>query len=73
MKNLSRFFAVFLATVLMSCGNEKKEQETITIGDGGNLETGRPPKMQLLMIQPRPMMLYSGRMERYRLTSPVMI
>ncbi|MGI0106230.1 azurin [Salinimicrobium sp. WS361] len=39
MKNLSRFFAVFLAAVLMSCGNEKKEQETITIGDGGNLET----------------------------------
>jgi azurin len=39
MKNLSRFFAVFLAAVLMSCGNEKKEQETVTIGEEGSLKT----------------------------------
>ncbi|HER40711.1 MAG TPA: azurin [Salinimicrobium catena] len=38
MKNLMKFFALLAAIVLMSCGDEKKEQETITIGEEGTLE-----------------------------------
>lgn len=38
MKNLNRLFVIFIATVFISCGDEKKEQETITIGEEGTLE-----------------------------------
>ena len=38
MKRISQFIAFLLTLVLMSCGDEKKEQETITIGEEGTLE-----------------------------------
>lgn len=38
MKNLMKFFTFLIALVLMSCGDEKKEKETITIGEEGTLE-----------------------------------
>lgn len=38
MKNLRRFLAVLATMALVSCGDEKKEQETITIGEEGTLE-----------------------------------
>ncbi|MCY2686702.1 azurin [Salinimicrobium sp. TH3] len=38
MKDLTRFLALFLTIVLISCGDEKKEQERITIGEEGSLE-----------------------------------
>lgn len=38
MKNLKRFLAILLTVILVSCGDEKKEQETITIGEEGSLE-----------------------------------
>lgn len=41
-----RFFAILFAVMLISCGDEKKEQETITIGEEGTLEridTGEDP------------------------------
>ena len=38
MKNKINFFALLIVAVLMSCGDEKKEQETITIGEEGTLE-----------------------------------
>ncbi len=38
MKDLTRFLALLLTIVLISCGDEKKEQETITIGEEGSLE-----------------------------------
>lgn len=38
MKNL-KFLALLFTAVLLSCGDEKKEQETITIGEEGSLKT----------------------------------
>jgi azurin len=38
MKDLTRFLALLLTIVLISCGDEKKEQETITIGEEGSLK-----------------------------------
>lgn len=38
MKNF-KFLALLFTAVLLSCGDEKKEQETITVGEGGSLET----------------------------------
>jgi azurin len=38
MKNLSKFLTVLATVLLVSCGDEKKEQETITIGEEGSLE-----------------------------------
>lgn len=38
MKNLTRFLAALLTMLIISCGDEKKEQETITIGEEGTLE-----------------------------------
>jgi azurin len=38
MKRISQLLAFLLTLVLMSCGDEKKEQETITIGEEGTLE-----------------------------------
>ncbi|WP_029038731.1 azurin [Salinimicrobium xinjiangense] len=38
MKDLTKFLAVLVTILLVSCGDEKKEQETITIGEEGSLE-----------------------------------
>ena len=38
MNTLKSFCAILLALVLVSCGDEKKEKETITIGEEGTLE-----------------------------------
>lgn len=38
MKDLTKFLAVLLTIFLVSCGDEKKERETITIGEEGSLE-----------------------------------
>lgn len=38
MKNLKNFLALLTTLMLLSCGDEKKEQETITIGEEGTLE-----------------------------------
>ncbi len=38
MKNLRRFLVILMAAVFISCGDEKKEKETITIGEEGTLE-----------------------------------
>ncbi len=38
MKNLIKFLAVLMTIILVSCGDEKKEKETITIGEEGTLE-----------------------------------
>ncbi len=39
MKNIQRFLMIFATVLLVSCGDEKKEQETITIGEEGTVET----------------------------------
>lgn len=40
MKNLNRIFAILVTVVMVSCGNnQKEEEETITIGDNNQLET----------------------------------
>lgn len=39
MKNLKTFLAALATMALISCGDEKKEQETITIGEEGTLKT----------------------------------
>lgn len=39
MKNLTKFFAVLVTFIMVSCGEDKKEQETITVGEEGTLET----------------------------------
>ena len=39
MKKLTQVIALFFTALLLSCGDEKKEQETITIGEEGTLET----------------------------------
>lgn len=38
MKNLRGFLALLTAVVFISCGNEKKDQEKITIGEEGTIE-----------------------------------
>lgn len=38
MKNIQRFLMILAAVILVSCGDEKKEQETITIGEEGTVE-----------------------------------
>lgn len=38
MKNIQRFLMILATVALVSCGNEKKEQETITIGEEGTVE-----------------------------------
>lgn len=38
MKNLWRFLAFLTTVLLLSCGEERKDQETITIGEEGTLE-----------------------------------
>ena len=39
MKNIQRFLMILATVLLVSCGDEKKEQETITIGEEGTVET----------------------------------
>lgn len=39
MKNLVKILSILLTVVLVSCGDEKKEKETITIGEEGTIET----------------------------------
>lgn len=38
MKNLRRFLALLTTIVFLSCGNEKKEQESIRIGEEGTIQ-----------------------------------
>ncbi|WP_029033605.1 plastocyanin/azurin family copper-binding protein [Salinimicrobium terrae] len=38
MKNLTKTLAVLVTILMVSCGDEKKEQETITIGEEGTIE-----------------------------------
>lgn len=38
MKRINQLLAILFTVVLMSCGDEKKEQETITIGEEGTLQ-----------------------------------
>lgn len=39
MRTFSKIVALLFTVVLMSCGDEKKEEEKITIGDQGTIET----------------------------------
>lgn len=38
MKNLSKIITVLAALILMSCGDDKKEEERVTIGEEGTLK-----------------------------------
>lgn len=38
MKNIQRFLMILATVAFVSCGDEKKEQETITIGEEGTVE-----------------------------------
>lgn len=38
MKDIQRFLMILATVLLVSCGDEKKEQETITIGEEGTVE-----------------------------------
>lgn len=38
MKNLIKFLTVLATVLLVSCGDEKKEKETITVGEEGTIE-----------------------------------
>lgn len=38
MNNIRRFLAILATIALVSCGDEKKEQETITVGQEGTVE-----------------------------------
>lgn len=42
MKNIQRFLMILATVVFVSCGDEKKEQETITIGEEGTVEKIEP-------------------------------
>lgn len=43
MKNIRRFLMILVTIALVSCGNEKQEQETITVGEEGTLERTDTP------------------------------
>lgn len=49
MKNIQRFLMILATVLLVSCGDEKKEQETITIGEEGTVERSTTPTTENAM------------------------
>ena len=43
MKNIQRFLMILATVIFVSCGDEKKEEETITIGEEGTVESTTTP------------------------------